>query len=82
MDVDELKLYNLKRIAKENNCDEPAKLARVLGVRTQHTSKLLRGQAGIGNKTIERFVKAFKVDASEFVAEPHSYNEKDMLVPK
>jgi len=79
MDVESLKHYNLKRLAKKFNCEEPAKLGRALGVSTQHASKLLLGKAGIGPKTIKRFCDAFGIDANEFVIDPQAQanTEKD-----
>ncbi|PKN20340.1 MAG: hypothetical protein CVU71_00660 [Deltaproteobacteria bacterium HGW-Deltaproteobacteria-6] len=68
MDINELKRHNLLRLSKQRNVDEPARLARVLGVSTQHASQLLLGKSSIGQRTIQRLCLIWSIDETEFVS--------------
>ena len=69
MGIKELKRQNLLRLSKQRNVDEPARLARVLGVSTQHASQLLLGKSSIGQRTIQRLCSIWNIDENEFISD-------------
>ena len=66
MDIKELKLENLRRLAKERHVDEPVKFAKVLKVSTQHASQLLLGKSNIGTATIKKRLSVFQKKTSKY----------------
>jgi transcriptional regulator with XRE-family HTH domain len=66
MDIKKLKHYNLLRLCREHRTETPAKLAQLLGVSIQYTSKILSGKAGIGDRVIKKLSKKWGIDEKEF----------------
>jgi transcriptional regulator with XRE-family HTH domain len=67
MQLKEIKYRNLLRLCRENKCEEPSKLAVLLGSKIQHAQQLLKGRSSIGNKTIAKLCNAWKISPEEFI---------------
>lgn len=80
-ELSDIKRANLIRLAKERRVDEPARLARTLGVSIQHASQLLLGKANIVDKTVQRLCAIWNIDPAEFVlrGEPNNTNLRNSI---
>jgi transcriptional regulator with XRE-family HTH domain len=67
MQLKEIKYRNLLRLCRENNCEEPSRLAVLLGSKIQHAQQLLKGRSSIGNSTINKLCSAWKISPEEFI---------------
>lgn len=76
MNINEIKHRNLLRLCRKYKCEEPTRLAVILGASKQHASQLLKGKSTLGNLTIGKLCKTWKISADEFIKVEDSNNQE------